>query len=211
MQDLRANITPTQSSTNYFNTQDVIDCFSSTDSDSTVDKGIMEVLTIKHWAQTMSTTKDSGKISCESQFTSTSSDMEDLINQSLTSSLNVKEDFNLTQSSCASWHPCNAPNQPILKEYNRKMFGNVNIKKGFQPAVVQNISFEIESRQCVWFACQEFRRDCTFTFDNWKKGDKLKKHTQSKVHQDAMAKWICSRNNANRQMSVMIHLAESQQ
>lgn len=61
VQDSRANITPTQSSTIHFNTQDVIDCFSSTEPDSTMDEGIMEIFTIKHWAETTSTTKDSGK------------------------------------------------------------------------------------------------------------------------------------------------------
>ena len=53
--------------------------------------------------------------------------------------------------------------------------------------------------------------DKTFTFDNWKKSNRLKKHAKSVVHKDARTKWIGSKINAKYKTSVLKQLTESHQ
>ena len=53
--------------------------------------------------------------------------------------------------------------------------------------------------------------DKTFTFDNWKKSNRLNKHAKSVVHKDATTKWIGSKINAKHKTSVLKQLAESHQ
>ena len=72
------------------------------------------------------------------------------------------------------------------------------------------ITFDAEHCHFVCFACREFMGDKTFTFDNWKKSNRLKKHAKSVVHKDAMTKWIGSKINAKHKTSVLKQLTESQ-
>ncbi|CAB3983629.1 Hypothetical predicted protein [Paramuricea clavata] len=54
-------------------------------------------------------------------------------------------------------------------------------------------------------------RDNTFTFDNWKRSDRLKKHIKSGVHKNAVAKWINSRIHSKHETSVMKQLTDARQ
>jgi len=47
-----------------------------------------------------------------------------------------------------------------------------------------------------------------FKFDNWKKPERLMKHSRSNHHQLAMAKWLGYRVNKTRQTSVLKQLAD---
>ena len=48
-----------------------------------------------------------------------------------------------------------------------------------------------------------------FTFDNWKKIERLTKHHKSENHQTAVAKWIDSRANKKKNTSILSKLQES--
>ena len=160
-----------------------------------------EIFTINHWSQ------ESVEACCSN---------EPSINSSR-SSFNLHDsrvDFQSNQPSIPSLMSPRMSNHPILKEYNRKKFGHEKSSRDFNPQWYNTypwISYNMEQRHFVCFACQEFMADNTFSFDNWKKSDRLKKHAKSRVHKDAMARWISSKINENHKTSVMKQLVEAHQ
>ena len=123
-----------------------------------------EIFTINHWSQ------ESVEACCSN---------EPSINSSR-SSFNLHDsrvDFQSNQPSIPSLMSPRMPNHPILKEYNRKKFGHEKSSRDFNPQWYNTypwISYNMEQRHFVCFACQEFMADNTFSFDNWKKSDRLK-------------------------------------
>ena len=55
--------------------------------------------------------------------------------------------------------------------------------------------------QVKCFACQKYLADTTFEFDNWKKTDRLRKHSTSERHILAMTKWVDANKNKNNVLS----------
>lgn len=146
------------------------------------------------------------------------SDVQDQVDECASSNLSTaptkdpNKNFSRNLTSTTSPNMSCSPNQPILKEYNRKKFGKEMSYRDFNPQwykIYPWISFDIEKRQCVCFACAEFMGDNSFTFDNWKKSERLKKHAKSDGHKNAMTKWISSKASAKHQTSVLKQLQEA--
>ncbi|XP_028406786.1 zinc finger MYM-type protein 1-like [Dendronephthya gigantea] len=111
-------------------------------------------------------------------------------------------------------HGSHGPHQPILSEYNRRKFSNETSTRDFNEQwykIYPWLSFDIQSRKCECFPCKEFMKDNSFLFDNWKRSDRLFKHTKSAVHKNAMTKWITAKINCKRQTSVLKQLADAHQ
>ena len=105
-----------------------------------------------------------------------------------------------------------APQKPILNCYDPKQFGNESFSRDFNPAWFKRymwLNYNIKTRKASCFPCQKYLIDHNFTFDNWKKPDRLTKHHKSENHKTAMAKWIDSRANKKRNTSVLSQLQES--
>ena len=115
------------------------------------------------------------------------------------------------QQSCIS---LSSPSQPVLKTYARRKFNKDKGSRDFNSQWYKTypwISFDAEHCHFVCFACREFMGDKTFTFVDWKKSNRLKKHAKSVVHKDAMTKWIGSKINAKHKTSMLKQLTESHQ
>ena len=111
-------------------------------------------------------------------------------------------------------HAEHGPHQPILSEYNRTKFSNETSTRDFNAQwykIYPWLSFDIQSRKCECFPCKEFMNDNSFSFNNWKRSDRLLKHTKSAVHKNAMTKWIAAKINYKRQTSVLKQLADAHQ
>ena len=103
------------------------------------------------------------------------------------------------------------PNQPLLKEYHPKKFGRKAVQRDFNPEWFDShpwLSYDIGDCCCSCFPCKVFMNNSRFKFDNWKKPERLMKHSRSNHHQLAMAKWLGYRVNKTRQTSVLKQLAD---
>ena len=104
------------------------------------------------------------------------------------------------------------PQQPILKCYNPKKFGNVSFYRDFNPAWYKRypwLSYNGETKKVSCYPCQKYLNAHDFTFDKWKTIERLTKHHSSENHQRAMAKWIDSRANKKKNTSILSKLQES--
>lgn len=87
------------------------------------------------------------------------------------------------------------PEQPTLKCYDPKKFGSESFSRDFNPAWYKPypwLSYNCETKKPCCYPCHGF------TFDNWKKLERLTKHHMSENHQTVMTKWIDSRANKKR-------------
>ena len=106
-----------------------------------------------------------------------------------------------------------SPNQPILKSYCPKRYAGETASRDFNPKLFEKYpwcSFNPVSKAVECFPCQRFS-DNLFSFSNWRNPLKLKKHSQSAVHQLAMTKWINFKLNDKKQSSIMTQLISSHQ
>ena len=104
------------------------------------------------------------------------------------------------------------PQQPILKCYDPKKFGSESFSRDFNPAWYKRypwLSYNCETKTACCYPCQKYLNAHDFTFDNWKKIERLTKHHKSENHQTAMAKWIDSRANKKKNTSILSKLQES--
>ena len=104
------------------------------------------------------------------------------------------------------------PQQPILKCYDPKKFGSESFSRDFNPAWYKHypwLSYNCETKTACCYPCQKYLNAHDFTFDNWKKIERLTKHHKSENHQTAMAKWIDSRANKKKNTSILSKLQES--
>ena len=100
--------------------------------------------------------------------------------------------------------PSEGPRQPILDKYNPKSFGTHT--RDFQASWYQKypwIDFDTVTSTVSCYACKHFVKDDHFTYDNWKKTEKLKKHSTSQTHLFAMTKWGDSQASKKSQKSVL--------
>ena len=105
------------------------------------------------------------------------------------------------------------PQQPILKCYDPKKFGSESFSRDFNPAWYKRYPWlsynNCETKTACCYPCQKYLNAHDFTFDNWKKIERLTKHHKSENHQTAMAKWIDSRANKKKNTSILSKLQES--
>ena len=136
-------------------------------------------------------------------------DKSDIVDGAHNSSL----DTNLCSSTCQTSSDIDeSPQQPILKFYNPKIFGSESFSRDFNPAWYKRypwLSYDFETKKAGCYPCQKYLNAHDFTFDNWKKPERLTKHHKSDNHQMAMAKWIDSRANKKRNTSILSKLQES--
>ena len=136
-------------------------------------------------------------------------DKSDLVDGAPDSSL----DTNLYGGTCKKSSDIDeGPQKPILNCYDPKKFGNESFTTDFNPTWYKRypwLSYNIETKKACCFPCQKYLIAHNFTFDNWKKPERLTKHHKSENHKTAMAKWIDSRANWKRNTSVLSQLQES--
>ena len=103
------------------------------------------------------------------------------------------------------------PQQTILKCYASQKFGSESYSRDFNPAWYKRypwLSYNCETNKTCCYSYQKYLNAHYFTFDNWKKIERLSKHHKSENHQTAMAKWIDSRAN-KKNTSILSKLQES--
>ena len=136
-------------------------------------------------------------------------DKSDIVDGAHNSSL----DTNLCSGTCLTSSDIDeSPQQPILKCYDPKKFGSESFSRDFNPAWYKRypwLSYDFETKKACCYPCQKYLSAHDFTFDNWKKPERLTKHHKSENHQTAMAKWIDSRANKKRNTSILSKLQES--
>jgi len=109
----------------------------------------------------------------------------------------VNEDLSFSETSAS--HPksssssqvqlLDGPNQPLLSEYNRKQFAKEQGTRDFNPALFRKYpwtSFNQSVKTIGCYPCQKYGNVDSFSFWNWKKPERLAKHSQSKTHNLAM-------------------------
>ena len=126
---------------------------------------------------------------------------------------NLSLDTNLCSGTCLTSSDIDeSPEQPILKCYDPKKFGSESFSRDFNPAWYKRypwLSYDFETKKACCYPCQKYLNAHDFTFDNWKKPERLTKHHKSENHQTAMTKWIDSRANKKRNTSILSKLQES--
>ncbi|XP_071826952.1 zinc finger MYM-type protein 1-like [Apostichopus japonicus] len=101
------------------------------------------------------------------------------------------------------------PNQPIIMEYHPKKCGKETFQRDFQSEwfkIYPWLSYDNATNCGTCFACREFMHTDHFLFENWKKPERLKKHTKSKTHLDAMTKWMQYRAAKKQNMTILTQL-----
>ena len=136
-------------------------------------------------------------------------DKSDIVDDAHNSSL----DTNLYSGTCQKSSDIDeGPQQPMLKCYDPKKIGSESFSRDFNPAWYKRypwLSYNCETKKACCYPCQKYLNVHDFTFDNWKKLERLTKHHKSESHQTAMAKWIESRANKKRNTSILSKLQES--
>ena len=106
------------------------------------------------------------------------------------------------------------PSQPILKEYKPRKFGRETYKRDFNPEWFKLhpwLSYDVSQCQGSCYPCRVFTNNKRFKFTNWKKTKRLMKHSRSRPHKIAMAKWLADRANKKRKTSVLVQLSDEHQ
>ena len=96
------------------------------------------------------------------------------------------------------------PRQPILDEYDLKTYGDQT--RDFQASWYNKypwIDFDTATSSVSCFPCKQFMKDDHFTYNNWKKSERLKKHSISQTHLLAMTKWGDAQATKKNQNSVL--------
>ena len=138
-------------------------------------------------------------------------DQSDIVNGAHKSSL----DANVCSGTCQTSSDIDeSPQQPILKCDNPKKFGSESFPRDFNPAWYIRypwLNYDFETNKACCYPCQKYLNTHDFTFDNWRKPERLTKHHvhKSENHQTAMAKWIDSTANKKRNTSRLTKLQES--
>ena len=136
-------------------------------------------------------------------------DKSDIVDDAHNSSL----DTNLYSDTCQKSSDIDeGPQQPMLKCYDPKKIGSESFSRDFNPAWYKRypwLSYNCETKKACCYPYQKYLNAHDFTFDNWKKLERLTKHHKSESHQTAMAKWIESRANKKRNTSILSKLQES--
>ncbi|XP_068685080.1 zinc finger MYM-type protein 1-like [Montipora capricornis] len=122
----------------------------------------------------------------------------DIVNGAHKSSL----DANVCSGTCQTSSDIDeSPQKPILKCYNPKTFGSESFSRDFNPAWYIRypwLNYEFETNKACCYPCQKYLNTHDFTFDNWRKPERLTKHQKSENHQTAMGKCIDSTANKKR-------------
>jgi hypothetical protein len=104
------------------------------------------------------------------------------------------------------------PQQPLLKSYNPKKFGNESFARDFNPDWYKRhpwLSYDVCSKKAKCYPCQMYMKEKdSFSFENWKKPERLAKHHKSEKHQMAMEMWMMRRANEKHNSSVLSQLNE---
>ena len=101
------------------------------------------------------------------------------------------------------------PNQPSLDVFKPQTFPGDKRSRDFKKEWYKAhpwISYDKQREHAVCFPCRRFMDDESFTFNNWKKSERLLKHSRSKSHQMAMTKWLlykCTRKNDSSVLTLL--------
>ena len=73
------------------------------------------------------------------------------------------------------------------------------------------LSYDEIKSYAVCFRCRQFLKDDSFVFQNWKKKERLSKHSRSKAHELAMTRWLMTEANKKRDTSLLHQLDSNHQ
>ena len=68
------------------------------------------------------------------------------------------------------------------------------------------INYNTSMSSVTCFPCQKFLNDSHFSFDNWKKPERLTTHSKSEAHLLAMTKWMDSKATASNNNNILTQL-----
>ena len=100
-----------------------------------------------------------------------------------------------------------SPKQPKLETFDPKLYGDH--LRDFQITWYEKfpwIHYDTQSSSVSCFPCQKYLNDNHFSFNNWKKPERLKKHSSSQTHLMAMTKWLDSKVAISTNNSILIQL-----
>ena len=103
------------------------------------------------------------------------------------------------------------PHQPILSRYAPRKSSNEKFERDFQSswfAKYKWLGYSTETQSAYCYACEKFGSS-KFILTNWKKVDRLKKHSVGEPHKLAMTKWMSFRAQQRQDTSVMSLLESS--
>ena len=98
------------------------------------------------------------------------------------------------------------PLRPKLSSYAPQMFSNENFNRDFQVSWFDKYSwlgFSVEKSCGYCYACERYGSGHDFEYRNWKKPERLKKHTKSDPHKLAMVKWMSHRAQMKSNKSII--------
>ena len=104
---------------------------------------------------------------------------------------------------------CDGPSQPIRNQYSPQKFGNDTFKRDFKPNWFEQypwLSFSLDKKEVLCYACKKYSNNNSFIFTNWKKVDRLKKHALSEPHGFAMTKWMNSKIYEKKNSTILSQL-----
>ena len=87
------------------------------------------------------------------------------------------------------------PCQPVLSSYAPRKFSNEKFERDFQSswfAKYKWLGYSTQTQSAYCYACEKFGSN-KFILTNWKKADRLKKHSVGEPHKLAMTKWMSFR------------------
>ena len=95
----------------------------------------------------------------------------------------------------------------ILEQYNPKQYGSK--MRDFQPSWYKKypwIHYSTKTKKVTCFPCNKYGQNKLFSFDNWKKTERLRKHSLSESHLLAMLKWADSKAATFKQNNILIQV-----
>ena len=98
---------------------------------------------------------------------------------------------------------CSGPLQPILDKYNPKDY---DAKRDFQASWFKKhpwMDYDLSTNTVTCYPCKTFLQDNKFSYDNWKKSEKLIKHGNCETHLKAMIMWMEHKSMHSSQGSVL--------
>ena len=116
-----------------------------------------------------------------------------------------RDNVDLEQSTSKDVFVSSKPNQPVLEKYNPN-----DCKRDFQSSWYKKhpwINYNLATHSVTCFPCKHFLHDESFNFDNWKKSDKLTRHSNNERHLQAMIMWMEFNSKQSSQTSILSQLS----
>jgi len=114
----------------------------------------------------------------------------ELFTQTTLSSAKTMKELQTTSTLCQSM---DYPNQPMLLNYNRKLYPGETTSRDFNTDNFKKypwFTFNSTTKEMECYACQRYSNNNSFLYSNWRNPKKLIKHSNAMCHKLAMSKWL---------------------